>query len=137
LAWFWTVEVQELFRRTLDTARKELGVLEAASEWRAGRAMEPTEAAALAASPSQEQRPSMPLAAEQTATLGVLSRRESEVAILVSQGMTSRQIAERLHLAARTVENHVQNSLNKLDLNSRAELAAWTARRTEDSSRKV
>jgi DNA-binding NarL/FixJ family response regulator len=56
--------------------------------------------------------------------LGPLSRRESEIALLVSQGMTSGQIAARLHLSERTIENHVHNSLNKLGLSSRAQLAA-------------
>jgi len=89
---------------------------------------------ALAWVPSDEPAPESVPVTKGPAILGPLSRRESEVAILVSQGMTSRQIAARLHLAERTIENHVQNALNKLSLNSRAQLAAWTARRTSEAS---
>jgi len=52
---------------------------------------------------------------------GVLSRRESEVMELVAQGQTSRDIAGRLFLSPRTVEMHVQNSLDKLGCRTRAE----------------
>jgi len=89
---------------------------------------------ALARSPSDEPAPESVPATKRPVVLGPLSRRESEVAILVSEGMTSRQIAAQLHLAERTIENHVQNALNKLTLNSRAQLAAWTARRTSESA---
>ncbi|HKA48466.1 MAG TPA: LuxR C-terminal-related transcriptional regulator [Candidatus Dormibacteraeota bacterium] len=54
-----------------------------------------------------------------------LSRREREVAELVSQGLTNREIAGKLHVSVRTVEYHIQQSLNKLGLRSRTELAAW------------
>lgn len=58
-----------------------------------------------------------------------LSRREIEVATLVAQGLTSRAIAVRLVLAERTVESHVEHILRKLDLRSRAQIAAWAAQR--------
>jgi non-specific serine/threonine protein kinase len=54
-----------------------------------------------------------------------LSRREQEVAALVTQGLTNRQIGERLVLSERTVDTHVRNILGKLDLTSRAQIAAW------------
>jgi DNA-binding CsgD family transcriptional regulator/tetratricopeptide (TPR) repeat protein len=54
-----------------------------------------------------------------------LTRREEEVAVLVTQGMSNRQIASELHLSERTVENHVSKILRKLRLASRAEIAAW------------
>lgn len=49
-----------------------------------------------------------------------LTGRELEVAILVSEGLTNGQIAERLFLSAKTVERHVSAVLAKLDLTSRA-----------------
>jgi DNA-binding NarL/FixJ family response regulator len=52
---------------------------------------------------------------------GTLSRRESEVMALVAQGLTSRDIGGRLFLSPRTVEMHVQNSLDKLGCRTRAE----------------
>jgi DNA-binding NarL/FixJ family response regulator len=63
--------------------------------------------------------------AARTANTGGLSRRELEIARLVATGLTNRAIAERLFLAERTVESHVDHILNKLDFRSRAQLAAW------------
>jgi non-specific serine/threonine protein kinase len=54
-----------------------------------------------------------------------LTRRESEVARLVAQGLTDREIAERLVLAPRTAEGHVQRALRKLGFTSRQQLAGW------------
>lgn len=62
------------------------------------------------------------------ADAGGLSRRESQVAALVGQGLTDRQIAERLVISRRTAEGHVANSLTKLGFSSRTQLAAWSAR---------
>ena len=58
-----------------------------------------------------------------------LSRRELEIAELVALGMTSRAIAEKLFLAERTVETHLNNIMTKLGFNSRAQVAAWVATR--------
>jgi non-specific serine/threonine protein kinase len=54
-----------------------------------------------------------------------LTRREDEVATLVAQGMSNRQIAKELFLSERTIENHVSKILRKLHLASRTEIAAW------------
>ncbi len=51
-----------------------------------------------------------------------LTAREREIALLVSRGLTSRQIAERLVVSMRTVDNHVQHILGKLGAPSRAEI---------------
>jgi len=54
-----------------------------------------------------------------------LSPREEEVAALVSQGLSNREIAERLVISDRTVESHVQSALNKLGFRTRAQIAGW------------
>jgi DNA-binding NarL/FixJ family response regulator len=54
-----------------------------------------------------------------------LTGRETEVLRLVAKGMTSRQIADRLTISPRTVENHVQSTLRKLQLHNRVELARY------------
>jgi DNA-binding NarL/FixJ family response regulator len=54
-----------------------------------------------------------------------LTERESDVVRLVVEGFTARQIATRLVLSPRTVENHVQNVLRKLQLHSRAALVRY------------
>ena len=58
-----------------------------------------------------------------------LSAREQEVAALVAEGLSNRQIAERLVISERTAQNHVQHVLTKLDLSNRAQIAAWVMSR--------
>ena len=58
-----------------------------------------------------------------------LSKRELEVAVLVSEGLSNREIATRLHLSERTAESHVKNICDKLGFNSRSQVAAWMASR--------
>jgi DNA-binding CsgD family transcriptional regulator len=53
-----------------------------------------------------------------------LSRREHEIALLVAAGETNKAISQRLFLSVRTVENHVQRLLTKLDCARRSEVAA-------------
>lgn len=60
-----------------------------------------------------------------------LSRREREVALLVAEGLTNREIAERLFISERTAEGHVEQIRNKLGCRSRAEVAAQIARHPE------
>ena len=59
---------------------------------------------------------------------GELSRREAEVAALVAEGLTNRQIAERLVISERTAQNHVQHILTKLGFANRSQIATWTTR---------
>lgn len=54
-----------------------------------------------------------------------LTERETEVLRLVAKGLTARQIADRLVISHRTVENHVQSTLRKLQLHNRVELARY------------
>jgi len=54
-----------------------------------------------------------------------LTERETEVLRLVAKGLSYRQIAERLVLSHRTVQNHVQNTLTKLQLHNRVELTRY------------
>jgi non-specific serine/threonine protein kinase len=63
-----------------------------------------------------------------SARSAVLTPRESQVAALVGQGLTDRQIAERLVISRRTAEGHVASGLMKLGFTSRAQLAAWSVR---------
>ncbi|HVT77664.1 MAG TPA: AAA family ATPase [Acidimicrobiales bacterium] len=58
----------------------------------------------------------------------VLSRREREVARLVAEGLTNREIAAQLFIAERTAGNHVQHILVKLGLANRSQVAAWATR---------
>jgi DNA-binding NarL/FixJ family response regulator len=57
-----------------------------------------------------------------------LSRREADVAVLIRDS-TNKEIAERLVLSERTIDNHVQNIMNKLNLHHRAQIASWVTER--------
>jgi pimeloyl-ACP methyl ester carboxylesterase/DNA-binding CsgD family transcriptional regulator/class 3 adenylate cyclase len=57
-----------------------------------------------------------------------LSRREREVAQLLAGGLSNREIAGRLYVSERTVDNHVHHILDKLGFDSRVQVAAWLAR---------
>lgn len=61
-----------------------------------------------------------------------LTERETEVLRLVAKGLSYRQIAERLVISHRTVQNHVQNTLGKLQLHNRVELVRYAIERGLD-----
>jgi two-component system NarL family response regulator len=54
-----------------------------------------------------------------------LTPTETKVVQLVAQGMSNREIAEKLKVSQRTIESHVSNMLNKTSLHNRTELARW------------
>ena len=58
-----------------------------------------------------------------------LSHSEGEVAILATQGLSSREIATRRFRSVRTVERQIDSIYTKLDIHSRAELAVWVMER--------
>ena len=62
------------------------------------------------------------------AGLGELTQREREVFDLLGEGLTNRELADRLFLSVKTVERHVRNVLFKLGLRNRAEAAAYVVR---------
>jgi DNA-binding CsgD family transcriptional regulator/sugar lactone lactonase YvrE len=57
-----------------------------------------------------------------------LSRRELEVAQLVTEGLTNRDIATRLFISERTVDGHLEHVREKLGVNTRAQIATWVVR---------
>ncbi|WP_285777793.1 LuxR C-terminal-related transcriptional regulator [Microtetraspora sp. NBRC 13810] len=59
-----------------------------------------------------------------------LTPRELEIAELISEGLTNKKIAQRLVIAQRTAEGHVERILRKLGCTSRAQVAAWWMSRT-------
>ncbi len=72
--------------------------------------------------PSQPRLPPVP----------ALTDREAEILRLVAKGLTYPQIAQRLTLSTRTVQNHVQNTLSKLQLHNKAQLVRYALERGVD-----
>jgi predicted ATPase/DNA-binding CsgD family transcriptional regulator len=59
---------------------------------------------------------------------GKLTRRANEIADLVAEGLTNREIAGRLFISRRTVDWHVEQIFNTLGFSSRSQIAAWVGR---------
>jgi predicted ATPase/DNA-binding CsgD family transcriptional regulator len=106
--------------RWLDEARSALGARRFEAGWASGRAMRLDEAVAYALGKTAPPAPA-PAAAGPAA----LTPREREVAGLVAQGLTTREIAERLVIAPGTAALHVEHIRAKLGFHTRAQIAAW------------
>lgn len=59
-------------------------------------------------------------------------RAGADLVELIAEGLTNRQIAERIHLAEKTVKNYVSNVLSKLGMERRTQAAVYAARFSED-----
>jgi ATP/maltotriose-dependent transcriptional regulator MalT len=84
-----------------------------------GAAHDFDQAVKLVLSESPEVTPSPPL------SQALLSRREQQVAELVAEGLTNKEIASRLVISQRTAETHVVHVLTKLGFTSRTQIATW------------
>jgi non-specific serine/threonine protein kinase len=65
---------------------------------------------------------------------GALTRRENEVAALIAEGKTNKEIAAKLLIARRTVEAHIEHILGKLGFISRTQIAVWVVEQREKGS---
>jgi DNA-binding CsgD family transcriptional regulator len=74
----------------------------------------------------EERLPARPVAARSEPKTP-LTRRELEVARLIADELSSREIASKLFISERTVETHVTHIFNKLGLSSRTQLTRWLA----------
>ena len=63
--------------------------------------------------------------------LAHLTPQERNILELIAEGLTNRQIAERVHLAEKTVKNYVSNLLAKLGMERRTQAAVYAARLAE------
>jgi non-specific serine/threonine protein kinase len=126
-----TLDRQASHERAIDATRRALGEPAFDAAWAVGQAMSLEEAIACA---QADQPP--PAASTPTGTIGgpgrqpadPLTRREREVAALMARGLTNGQIATELVVSERTVDTHAEHIRTKLDVRSRAEVAAWVAR---------
>jgi DNA-binding CsgD family transcriptional regulator len=126
-------EHDELYRpqhdRSVELATAGLGQSRFDAAFRRGRTMTIDEGVAVAVGIKLPSR-AAPAARPPSHTL--LTRRQLEIARLVADDLSNKQIATRLFLSERTVETHVTNILNKLGLNSRVQLGHWVAEATQE-----
>jgi predicted ATPase/DNA-binding CsgD family transcriptional regulator len=115
--------VVALGERYTAAVRGALGEARWSARAEEGRALDRPQAVALALGERSAPGPA-PVAAESDVPL---TPRQCEVARLVAQGLTDRQIAARLVISPRTAESHVEQILVRLGVRSRAEIAARTA----------
>ena len=72
---------------------------------------------------------------EQDERIASLTAQERRILDLLAEGLTNRQIGERLHLAEKTVKNYVSNVLMKLGMERRTEAAVYAARQADRLAR--
>jgi len=120
-----TVEPVDLaiYDSCVSATRSALGEAGFAAAWASGQAapLEQVIGDALASTAQAATKPTTGLP-----PLTRLTAREWEVVRLVARGLTNPQIAEQLVISRRTVDRHISNILNKLDLSTRGQVAAWT-----------
>jgi non-specific serine/threonine protein kinase len=112
----WTEEVTN----GLESARARLSATAAEAAWQQGATMNIQEAVdyAIGAVPAKILANGSPL-----------TGRETQVALLVAEGMTNPEIAKRLRMAGRTADAHVEHIRNKLGLRTRSQIAVWAHER--------
>ena len=109
------------------SANAALGASRFEAEFRAGSRLSRDAAVRLALG---ETGPAA-VAASGSAGAGLLAKREAEVARLVADGLSNKEIGARLFISEHTVDSHIRSILNKLGCNSRAQVAAWMASSSE------
>jgi predicted ATPase/DNA-binding SARP family transcriptional activator/DNA-binding CsgD family transcriptional regulator/Flp pilus assembly protein TadD len=121
-------EDRKLLDPYLATARSSLGE----AVWQAtlgeGRTMMPERAIEYALS-AEEPGSSPPAVRRSGGDSAALTPREEEVAVLVSHGLTNRQIASELSISQHTVATHIAKIRRRLGFSSRSRLSAWVAQR--------
>jgi non-specific serine/threonine protein kinase len=117
------------YERYLNAARGRVGAAAWTTAWAAGRALPREEAIALAlalAPVDGEQATPAPAGDNQAG----LSTREVEVLGLVAQGLTNAQVAARLFLSPRTIDQHLRSIYNKLGVGNRAAATRFAIEQT-------
>jgi predicted ATPase/DNA-binding CsgD family transcriptional regulator len=122
---------EKLLQRAKGSCREALGSATFEEQYLRGREhpMDDAIASALGEQPQPEEKHHISKQA-----IG-LTRRESEVLELISQGLSNKEIASALVISTRTAEAHVQNILTKTGFTARSQVAAWHSRHSHGSSR--
>jgi DNA-binding NarL/FixJ family response regulator len=110
-----------LLSAATQSANAALGASKFQTEYTAGQQLSRGAAVALALGESTR----LVAPATDAADKAPLGNREAEVAEMVSAGSSNKEIGARLFISERTVDSHVRSILNKLGVNSRAQIAVW------------
>jgi predicted ATPase/serine/threonine protein kinase/DNA-binding CsgD family transcriptional regulator len=121
------------YERSVAAARTQLGEKSFAAAWAEGRSMTPEQALAAQGSVMMPVSPpeSPPISPTKSPPTypGGLTAREVEVLRLLAQGLTDAQIAERLVIAPRTVNNHLTSIYSKIQVSSRSAATRYAMER--------
>jgi len=107
---------------TIAQCREALGAGAASLAWSAGRRLSEEEAVALAVATCEAKQ-------NGHARHDGLSPREMQVAALIANGLSNKEIATKLHISVRTADAHGEHIRNKLGLRTRAQIAVWAHER--------
>ncbi|GAA3230876.1 hypothetical protein GCM10020216_049150 [Nonomuraea helvata] len=124
--------IQEL----LVLARSRLGAGRVALLWAKGAERTPEEVARWVLEGEAGRalaQPGTPV--QEAAPYGRLTAREQEIAVLLARGLSNRGIAQELVITSATVARHIANIMEKLDFDSRAQIAVWAAEHGADAGR--
>jgi predicted ATPase/class 3 adenylate cyclase/DNA-binding CsgD family transcriptional regulator len=113
------------YHSAVASSRTKLGEQAFATAWAEGRMLSPEQALAIPGqmalpAPTQGERPSSPTPASPSSYPDGLTAREVEVLLVVAQGLTNEQVAERLVISPRTVDTHLTSIYSKIGVSSRA-----------------
>jgi DNA-binding CsgD family transcriptional regulator len=110
-----------LLAQARESAVGALGASKFEADFKAGQRMSRDAAVRLALGESSQDE----LGAGEDVAPGPLAKREMEVAQLIAEGLSNKQIGARLFISEATVATHVRSIMNKLGFNSRAQIAGW------------
>jgi DNA-binding CsgD family transcriptional regulator len=105
-----------------DSASAALGASKYSAEFEIGRRLSRDASVRLALGESNAVA-----SASDDAGAALLGKRQADVARLIADGLSNKQIGARLFISERTVDTHVRSILNKLGVNTRAQIAGWIA----------
>jgi predicted ATPase/DNA-binding CsgD family transcriptional regulator len=123
----WPSE-QARLTRWLDVARRKIGKEAFEGEWRMGQTLTDARAISIARESAGEVLVSPRGLTKSAPDESPLTARQREVVALVARGLTNEQIGEELVISPATARAHVEHVLDRLDLHSRTQVAAWAGR---------
>ena len=120
------VQDRSVHDQVVEAVRSRLDEVTFSAAWAEGGAMSVSEVVEYAISGEEVAAPSSPTPKQPLdgGREAVLTRREMEIAALIAQGLTNRQIATELSISEHTAANHIAKTLKKLGLRSRSQLTA-------------